>query len=446
MPKTVTALATALALATSAAAQQQPAAPIPLSFADAVARAAKTAPSVELAGLRVDEAQARVRVARGSEWPTLSITTGWLNRTFNRHSLGIEFPVAPGSPPFPDRIGPFDVFDARVQLNQSLFDLAGRARARAARAAVLGSSAEAHAVAENAAQTAAIAYLRAVRAAAVFDARRADSSLAAELVTLATAQHRAGVSATIDVTRAEAQLVSTAGALVVARNQMQRTQIDLARALGLDPATTFQLTDTLTASVAAVELPAEREALVALALQKRPDLAAEAARRETAERSSAAIKAERLPRLDLAADAGVNGPTVADGIATRQIGVQVTVPLLDGFRREGRLAEQRAVIKEADVRGRDLRNQIAAEVNAALLDVGSAVAQQTIAAEGLRLARAEVSQARERFSAGVAGNIEVITAQVSLVRARDAEIDARFAAAAARLSLARAAGVVSTMH
>ena len=69
-----------------------------------------------------------------------------------------------------------------------------------------------------------------------------------------------------------------------------------------------------------------------------------------------------------------------------------------------------------------------------------------IATERLDLAREEVSQARTRFKAGVAGNIEVINAQASLLRARDADIDARFAAAAARISLARAVGAATTLH
>jgi outer membrane protein len=98
------------------------------------------------------------------------------------------------------------------------------------------------------------------------------------------------------------------------------------------------------------------------------------------------------------------------------------------------------------VREGDLRRQIAAEVDAALLDLGSAEAQQVVAREQLRLAESELSQARERFKAGVAGNIDVITAQTGLVRARDTEIDARFAAATARISLARAAGVARTLH
>jgi outer membrane protein TolC len=442
MTKPLLALALALAVATPAAAQT----PVALSFADAVQRATQTAPAVQIAGFRTEAARSRVRVARGYVFPTLAASSGWLNRTFNRHSLGIEFPVAPGGTPFPDLIGPFDVFDARLSLNQAILDFAGRARLRAAQAAASGSAAEGTAAAEQAALTAAIAYLRAERAAAVLDARRADSALAAELVSLARAQNRAGVSPDIDVTRAEAQQVAAAGGLVVARNQLARSHIDLARALGLDPATPVQVTDSLQLGFPLLELPVGRDSVVRLALVRRPDLQVVAAGRETAQRQQSAIAAERLPRLDVAADAGVNGQNVDRAITTRQIGVQVTLPILDGFRREGRLAEQRAAVREADIRHADLAQQIAADVDAALLDVTSANTQVAIALEGLRLAGAEVSQARERFAAGVAGNIEVINAQVSLVRARDADIDARFAAAAARVALARAAGVVSTLR
>ena len=146
------------------------------------------------------------------------------------------------------------------------------------------------------------------------------------------------------------------------------------------------------------------------------------------------------------ADYGGNGPTVPSSIGTGQIAVQVTLPILDGFRREGRAAEQQAVARESAVRTRDLQQQIAADVSGAFLDLSAAAAQQTIAAERLRLAQDELTQARERFKAGVAGNIEVIDAQASLIRARDTDIDARFAAAAARVNLARAVGLAQTLH
>jgi len=126
--------------------------------------------------------------------------------------------------------------------------------------------------------------------------------------------------------------------------------------------------------------------------------------------------------------------------------VQVSVPLFDGFRREGRIAEQSAVAEEAGVREHDLRQQVAADVQSALLDLNTAQAQEAIAAERLQLAQDELTQARQRFAAGVTGNIEVIDAQSSLLRARDGDIDARFAAAAARVALARAVGSARTLH
>lgn len=419
--------------------------PLRLSFAEAVRRAAGEAPSVELAGLRTDAAEARVRQARSAFLPGLSFGGFWINRTFNSKTLGIEFPLPPGSG-LPTIIGPFDNVDARLRLTQTLFDLSSAARIRAARAQVRGSTAEGSAVSEGAAAGAALAYLRVARAAAQVVARRADSAVAADLVGLAQAQKNAGVSAAIDVTRARTQLVSAAGALLVATNQLDRARIDLTRALGLDPWTPIETTDTLTAALPVADVPAAPESIVALALARRPDLAAEVARGDAARTARSAIGAERLPRLDVAADYGLSGLTPAASVSTRQIGVQVSFPIFDGFRREGRAAEQGAVARESEVRARDLRQQIAADVEGALLDLASAQAQQGIAAERLRLAADELAQARQRFVAGVAGNIEVINAQASLLRARDTDIDARFAAATARVALARAAGLARTLH
>jgi outer membrane protein TolC len=401
---------------------------------------------VELATLRTGEAQARVQQTRSALLPGFSVGAGWVNRTFNSRSLGITFPTPPGVKGLPTLIPPFDNVDARLRLTQTVVDLSSLARVRAARAQVTGTAAEGSAVSEGAAAGAAFAYLRAARATSVVAARQADSSIAAELVGLAQAQKAAGVSAAIDVTRARTQLVVAEGALIVARNQSDRARIDLARTLGIDPATPLALADTLAAALPHADMPATRDTVVAMALARRPDLEAERARGDAARSAKSAILAERLPRLDVEADYGVNGLTPGSSIATRQVAVQVTIPILDGFRREGRTAEQEAVVRETEVRARDLRQQIVADVDGALLDLASAEAQQAIAAERLKLANDELAQARERFKAGVAGNIEVIDAQSSLLRARDTDIDARSAAATARVALARAAGMARSLH
>ena len=102
--------------------------------------------------------------------------------------------------------------------------------------------------------------------------------------------------------------------------------------------------------------------------------------------------------------------------------------------------------RESDARAGELRRQIAAQVRSALLDLGSGIEQHGVAAQRLALAVEELDEARERFASCVAGNIDVITAQSNLNLARDVEIDSRYATAAARVSLAYAAGVAETVH
>jgi outer membrane protein TolC len=130
---------------------------------------------------------------------------------------------------------------------------------------------------------------------------------------------------------------------------------------------------------------------------------------------------------------------------TYEYGLQVALPVLDGFRRSGRIQEQQGVVREAQVQRHDIEQQAAADVSSAILDLRAAEQQVEATREQLRLADQEVSQARERFRAGVAGNADVITALLQLTTARTAVIDAETTFQTARIALARAQGVVTTL-
>jgi outer membrane protein TolC len=64
----------------------------------------------------------------------------------------------------------------------------------------------------------------------------------------------------------------------------------------------------------------------------------------------------------------------------------------------------------------------------------------TVAREGQELARRELKMARDRFEAGTANNVEVITAQDELARAEENYIVAVSSHADAKFALARAMG------
>jgi len=270
------------AFAPLAAQTPAPTTPLRLSFADAVRLASGEVPVVALATLRTSEADARVRQARAALLPSAAVGGFWLNRTFNSRSIGISFPGVP------ELIGPFNNYDARVSASQTLFDWSSVKRVRAAGAQADGSRAERGVTVEGSVLTAAVAYVRAVRAQAVVAARQADSSIAAELVGLAEAQRAAGVSPAIDVTRARAQLATAQGLLLVAQNQLDRGRIDVTRALGLDPATPLTLTDSLAPSLGAADVPVRRDSAVSAALANRPELLAEQARGGAARQTGSA--------------------------------------------------------------------------------------------------------------------------------------------------------------
>jgi outer membrane protein TolC len=70
----------------------------------------------------------------------------------------------------------------------------------------------------------------------------------------------------------------------------------------------------------------------------------------------------------------------------------------------------------------------------------------TVANLGVDLARQEVVQARDRFQAGVANNIEVITAQDELSRANDNQIAALYRYNQSRADLAHAVGQMEAVY
>ncbi|MDF1504011.1 TolC family protein, partial [Roseisolibacter sp. H3M3-2] len=187
------------------------------------------------------------------------------------------------------------------------------------------------------------------------------------------------------------------------------------------------------------------DAAVARAQAQRPDLRAAERQAEAARRQVSAVRAERLPRVEGFADGGAIGRTANHLLGTYTWGLQVSLPIFDGFRRVARVEETLAQAGEADVRRRDLQAQAVDEVRGALRDLRGAREQLAAARERLELAELEVAQARDRFRAGVAGNADVVTASVSLNGARTAYVDALTQYQSARVALARAQGDVTRL-
>lgn len=431
-----------LTIAGSAGAQQ----PMVLTLGDAARWAAERSAGPAAARARTSQADARVRQQRAAFLPKL--TASALEHENNLNSATFPFSFsdpATGVPLFDPNgeiLGPVKNWDMRGALQQDVVDPGAFARLRAARANVAASESMADVAAQQAAAAAAIAYVSAVRAGSQIAARVADSTLAAELLGIARDQLAAGVGVALDVTRAQAQLSLAHSQLIAARAERDRALVELTRALGIPPGTPVVLADSLRGATTGAAMPTE-EAALAQAGRSRADLRAAAAQTAVADRQLEAVRAERYPAISLFADQGVTGKSPGHLLNTYNWGIALSVPVFDGFRREGRMDEQRATLRELDVRRRDLSQQAAADVHGALIEVRAATELLGASEDRLVLAQQELDQARDRFRAGVTGSLDVIVASQSLNAARTQVIDARASLQAARVALARAQGTVT---
>lgn len=426
---------TILAVAAVPLAGQAPA-PVTLTLPQAIAMGRERGVNAALARFNERIADARVGQRRADLLPSLTASAGPTRQTVNIDEFGIPF--AQGV------TDPFTVWRFGLRASETLFDASLLTRYRAAKDSALAAGADARAVGELSAAGAGLAYLRALSAGETVTAREADSAVAASLLDQARQLVSAGVSAAIDGTRSEVQLAAVRTQLEVARNQRDRSLLDLARALDLSPETPLVLADSLSGQDLGV--PREPESAVAFALEHRPEVEAERGRTRVLTRSLQSIGREYLPSLSLAGQYLQSGTNLNTLAGSYSIGLQLSLPVLDGFRRPARQQEQRARLEAQQLRQHDLERQVATEVRQALLDLSSADQQVGLARERLRLAERELAQARDRFAAGVAGTVETTSAQGGLVAARDGLIQARVNAAVARVSSLRALGVLDRLQ
>lgn len=431
------------ALPSVAAAQS----PVTLTLGGAARMAAAQSGASEVARARVEQADARVRQAKSLLYPTLTASAGESERNQNTATFGFAFRDPSGKPVFDPNgqiLPPVKVTDVRGRAQASLVDLSVAAKLGTVRQQVRVAEADAAGVGDQVAAQAAAAYVRAARADAVLSARLADSTLAAELVAIAREQVNAGVGVALDVTRARSQLAASRAQLITARSERDRARLELRRIIGLAPGADVTLADSLMALPIDGAAPSAEDA-TRVALSRRADIRTAAAQKLAAERTVAATRLERFPTLGVFGDQGAIGNSTSHLLNTYTWGLQVSIPIFDGFRRDGRVQEQHAQVREADARRRDLEAQAAIDVRAALVDLAASREMLAAAEERLMLAQQELDQSRDRFKAGVSGNADVITASLGINAARTQVVDARAAFQAARVTLARAQGTVTDL-
>ena len=344
----------------------------------------------------------------------------------------------------PRVIGPFTSVDVRARATQSVFDFANIRRYQSSRAALRATKSDRSNTEDLVSSTVAKAYLAALRADADREAYQANVSLAEAVLKQVENQKSAGTGTGIEVTRARVQLSNEKQHLLMVQNERTKAYLQLLRVMGMSLATELDLADRLSyVPVDPVSVDQARDA----AMKTRHDVKTQQERENAASLSASAVKYERLPNLVAYADygtTGVNG-TIVSLLPTRDYGIALRVPIFDGGRRDARRAEVASQFRQERIHTNDLHEQVELEIRTALDSLHSAEEQFKVAEEGLTLSDSELTQARRRYAAGFASNLEVTDALTRLERARDNRIGALFGYNIARIDLGKAMGNVRQM-
>jgi outer membrane protein TolC len=349
----------------------------------------------------------------------------------NLRALGVRAAFIPGV------VGPFNYFDLRATLTQSLFDATARNNYRAARESVAAAQHLAEDTRDVVVLAVTGAYLQTVAAEARLGVARAQLDTARTLFDQASAMNREGVLATVDVNRSRVQMQVQQQRLTTLENDVAKQKMNLARMMGLSPAQPFTLSDAVAFSQME---PLDANEALKQAVTTRADVKAAEAQLRAAERARAAARAERLPALSVSADYGVIGTNPAQSVGTYTVIGSLRIPVWQGGRTSGSIEMASAVVEQRRAEVTDLRSRIEAEVRTALLDLGSAASQHRVAVENLDVARQSLDLTRQRFEAGVADTAELVRAQESIESAEYDVVSSTFSHNVAKAALARALG------
>jgi outer membrane protein TolC len=411
---------------------------LPLSLSEALKRGLNYNLGAVLSEQSVTAARSNRLLSLSRLLPTVATHFSESQQQVNLAAYGFE--PTPGMNMI---VGPFNVFDVRASVNQTVLDFGALHRYRAASESLKAAQFSHENARELVVYVCANLYLQAVAGSSRIEATRAQVNTAQTLYNLAVDQKAAGVSPGIEVLRAQVELQAQQQRLIVAEDQFAKDKLALARAIGLPLGQEFILTDGM--SFAPIQTQSLIET-VERAYKERPDYQSAIARVHVAELERKAAKSGHLPTIGFSADYGDIGQKPWESHGTFSVSTSVRFPLFQGGSVRARVMEADVLLRQRQSELEDLKGRIYYDVQNAFLDLKAAADRVQVAQSAIKLAEEQVRQSQDRFSAGVTNNVEVVQAQEALATASENYISSLQAHSAAKLALAKAMGISETAY
>jgi outer membrane protein TolC len=335
------------------------------------------------------------------------------------------------------------VLTPSVTLSYLLFDFGGRSgRVAGAKHQMLAASFSHNAAIQDVVLQIQVAYFQYLANRGLLEAQRTTLAEAETNLTAAEERRRVGLATIADVLQARTAASQARLDLQTIEGTVQTTRGALAQALGL-PANLPYDVDSSAAAAPVAQLADSVNAVIATALQGRPDLAAVRAEVAAARAGVTEARAALFPSLGFSATAGrTYATTIPDGASSYSLSLGLTIPIFNGFARQYDLRAAQFEAEAARARAQSLRNDVVFQVFSAYYALQTATRRVATAEDLLASAEQSNQVALGRYKAGVGSVLDLLAAQTALADARAQQVDARLAWSVSLAQLAHDAGVL----
>jgi outer membrane protein len=249
----------------------------------------------------------------------------------------------------------------------------------------------------------------------------------------------AGTATDFDTLTIRVRLAVVESERVDARHALETQEIMLRELTGLSPDVPINLRGGFTTQ----DVSLEEDSLVAEALRQRPEIALAQDAESTARARLHLVSLYNKPKLALNFAAGLkNGyePNLYEWRKNYMAGLQLNVPLFNGFKTKHDEAAAGADLNSARAHTSDVEQKIRANVRQAVAGVNASMEKTASAEAQVYQAERAVSLASVRYEAGAITNLDLLDAETTLSEAKLIRLRAQYDFTVSLVKLHKAIG------
>lgn len=389
-------------------------------------------PSLRVAEARTREAIARASVADAARYPRADLGVTSTRERFSANGL---LP-----PPYGGTWNTLSELSATLAWDLDLWGRlreAHQAQLDAARAAAIDADAARIALSAGIAH----AYVQLGRDFEQLDVAHATLKQREDIYALTRDRNVAGIDSRLELKQAESALPAARAQVLQLEESITLTRDALAALVGKGPDYGASISRPAPVVPAALAIPSR---LPAELLGRRPDIAAQRWRIESARHSVASAKADFYPNINLAALIGFQNLGTGNlfTAVNREIGAgpAVSLPIFDGGRRRASLAIEDAAYDAQVERYNQLLAEALRQVADQLASARSVAAQRAEQEQGLATASDAYELAVLRYREGIGNYLQVLSTETQLLAERALAVELRARALEVSIDLVNALG------